>query len=107
MTYQFLKRDSIFLQITRYILPLELYTLSLQDEIYFHNTYFVYVSCRYKGRIIYNTRYQENNAVQQVVAGGGVSGSASQASASTSSSGATAINGCSLVAGGDSAPLSR
>ena len=60
--------------------------------------------CRYKGRIIYNTRYQESNGgQQQVVAGGGVSGPASQASTSTSSSGATAINGCSAVAGGDSA----
>ena len=70
----------------------------------FNQYYFLYF--RYKGRIIYNTRYQENNAGQQVVAGGNVSGSASQASASTSSSGATAINGCSAVAGGDSVPLS-
>jgi len=62
---------------------------------------------RYKGRIIYNTRYQESNGgQQQVVAGGGVSGSASQASTSTSSSGATAINGCTAVAGGDSTAVS-
>ena len=61
--------------------------------------------CRYKGRIIYNTRYQENNVGQQQVAGGDIS-SASQASASTSSSGATAINGCAAVAGRDTTDLS-
>ena len=41
-----------------------------------------------------------------MVAGGGVSGPASQASASTSSSGATAINGCAAVAGRDTTDLS-
>lgn len=68
---------------------------------------FLSFNYRYKGRIIYNTRYQENNGgQQQVVAGGGVSGSASQASTSTSSSGAAAINGCTAVAGGDNTAVS-
>ena len=66
--------------------------------IHFHNiSRFLF---RYKGRIIYNTRYQESNSgQQQVVAGGGISGSASLASTSTPSSGAAAINGCSTATG--------